>query len=34
MIGHTLRHDNLLKLIIEGYIDGKTGRGGPRMEYI
>lgn len=24
MIGHTLRHDGLLKLIIEGYRDGKT----------
>jgi len=34
MIGHTLRHDSLLKLIIEGYVDGKTGRGSPIMEYV
>jgi len=27
MIGHTLYHYSLLKLIIEGYVDGKTGRG-------
>lgn len=31
MIGHTLYRDGLLKLIIEGYIDGKTVRGRPRM---
>lgn len=34
MIGHTLRYDNLLKLIIEGYVDDKTGRERPRMDYI
>lgn len=34
MIGHTLRHDSLLKLIIKGYVDDKTGRERPRMDYI
>jgi len=34
MIVHTLRYDSLLKLIIEGNVDGKTERGRPRMEYI
>lgn len=34
MIGNTLCHDSLLKLIIEGYVDGETGRGKPRIEYI
>lgn len=34
MIGHTLRHDSLLKLIIEEYMNGKTGRERPRIEYI
>lgn len=29
MIGHLLSHDDLLKLNIEGYMDGKTGRGKP-----
>lgn len=33
-IGHTLCHDSLLNLIVKGYVDGKTGRGKPRMEYI
>lgn len=34
MIGHTLRHDSLLKLVIEGYVDEKTEIGGRIMEYI
>lgn len=29
-----LRHDSLLKLIIEGYVDGKTERPGREYEYI
>lgn len=33
-MGHTLRNDGLLKPIIEGYMDGKTGRERPRLEYI
>lgn len=34
MIKHTLRHGSFLKLIIEEYMDDKTGRGKPKMEYI
>lgn len=34
MIRYILRHDSLLKLIIEEYMDGKTVKGRPRMEYI
>lgn len=33
-IGHIMRHEGLLKLIIEGCIDGKNHRGRPRLEYI
>uniref|UniRef100_A0A2S2PJ80 Endonuclease-reverse transcriptase n=1 Tax=Schizaphis graminum TaxID=13262 RepID=A0A2S2PJ80_SCHGA len=33
-IGHIMRHEGLLKLIIEGCIDGKNRRGRPRLEYI
>lgn len=29
-----LRHDSLLNLIIEGYVDDKTWRGSSRMESI
>lgn len=29
-----MRHKGLLKLIIEGGIDGKNHRGRPRLEYI
>lgn len=31
--GHKLRHDSLMRLIIEGYADGKTGRGRPGQSY-
>jgi len=34
IIGHTLRHNNLLGRIIEGYLDGKNSRGRPSLEYI
>ena len=34
MIGHILRHDSLVKIIIEGSIEGKNFRGRPRMEYM
>jgi hypothetical protein len=30
-IGHTLRHDGLLKEVIEGRMEGKRGRGRPRL---
>ena len=30
LIGHIKRHKNLLKTIIEGYIEGKRGR--PRLQ--
>jgi len=33
-IGHIMRHDGLLKLIMEGCIDGKNHRGRPRLKYI
>jgi hypothetical protein len=31
---HTLRHNNLLGRIIEGYIEGKNSRRRPPLEYI
>lgn len=34
MMNHMLRHDSLLKMIIESDVDHKTGKGRPRMEYI
>ena len=34
MVGHILRHDSLLKTIIEGNIEGKNARGRPRLEYM
>lgn len=34
MIKHTLCNNSLLKLIIEGCVDGKTRRGRPRVKYI
>jgi len=34
MIRHLLRHDSLLKTVIEGNVDGHIGRGKPRMEYM
>jgi len=33
-IAHIMRHEGLLKLIIEGSIEGKNHRGRPRLEYI
>ncbi|KAI5631681.1 reverse transcriptase (RNA-dependent DNA polymerase) domain-containing protein [Phthorimaea operculella] len=34
MLGHLLRHDDLLKTIIEGKIEGRRGRGRPRRAYM
>ena len=34
LIGHILRHDGLLGLILEGLVDGKNHRGRPRLQYI
>ena len=31
LIGHIMHHENLIKSIIEGYIEGKRGRGRPRL---
>jgi len=33
-IGHIMRHDGLLKLIIEGRVEGKNRRERPRLEFI
>lgn len=33
-IGHIVRNDDLLKLIVEGYEIGKIERGKPKMENI
>ena len=34
LIGHIMRHDGLMKTIIEGQVNGKRGKGRPRMCYI
>ncbi|KAF0724219.1 LINE-1 reverse transcriptase [Aphis craccivora] len=34
MIGHILRHQSLLKKIIEGDVEGHISRGRPRTEYM
>jgi hypothetical protein len=34
MIGHLLRHDDLIKVIIEGKIEGRRKRGRPRRAYM
>jgi len=33
-IGHIMRHKGLLKLIIEGRVEGIRNKGRPRLEYI
>lgn len=33
-IGHVMRHSGLLKLILEGFIEGKNARGRPPKKYI
>lgn len=33
-IGHIIRHEEFLKFIIEGDVEGKNHRGSPRLEYI
>ena len=34
LTGHLMRHEGLLKTIIEGYVDGKRPRGRPRLRYM
>lgn len=34
LIGHIIRHDGMLKMIIEGVVEGKNLRGRPRLEYM
>lgn len=34
LIGHILRHDGLVLLILEGIIDGKNHRGLPKLQFI
>ena len=34
LIGHIMRHDGLMKTIVKGLVDGKRGKGRPRMCYI
>jgi|AKYZ01.1.fsa_nt_gi Reverse transcriptase (RNA-dependent DNA polymerase). len=34
LIGHTLRHESLLKTVLEGRVEGRRGRGRPRRRYM
>ena len=34
LVGHILRHDSIVRTVIEGYIEGKRNRGRPRLEYM
>ena len=34
LVGHILRHDGLMKTIVEGQVDGKNGKGRPRIKYM
>jgi hypothetical protein len=34
MVGHILRHEDLMKTVLEGRVEGKNYRGRPRLEYI
>ena len=34
LIGHILRHDGLMKTIVEGQVEGKNGKGRPRTKYM
>ena len=33
-VGHIMRHDGLMKTIVEGQVEGKKGKGRLRMTYI
>jgi hypothetical protein len=32
-VGHLIRHEGLIKTILEGAVEGKNARGRPRREY-
>jgi hypothetical protein len=34
MVGHILRHEGLIKTVLEGRVEGKNYRGRLRLEYI
>ena len=34
LVCHIMRHDGLMKTIVEGQVEGKTGKGLSRMSYI
>ena len=34
LVGHIMRHDGLMKTIVEGQVEGKKGKGRPRISYI
>ena len=34
LVGHIMRHDGLMKKIVEGQVEGKKGKGRPRMSYV
>ena len=34
LFGHIIRHAGLMKTTVEGQVEGKKGKGRPRMNYI
>ena len=34
LVGHIMRHDGLMKTIVEGQVEGKMAQGRPRIIYI